>query len=87
MNIDDTESSNEVDEEEFSNDTEEEEFSNDTEEEEVSPYQDVDIIVSFEPCIHLKYRDKKPNAFLEQFNEQECETVYAHAHFFGRSGI
>jgi hypothetical protein len=42
----------------------------------------VDIIISFEPCIHLKHRDKTPNTFEEDFGE-ECDAVYAHAHFYG----
>ncbi|XP_063685269.1 uncharacterized protein LOC134819306 [Bolinopsis microptera] len=80
---------NNSNEDEFSNDTEEmDELQsadyniNDSESDFPTDYQGVDIIVSFEPCNHLKHRDKNPNAFLEEYGE-DCEGVYAHAHFFG----
>ena len=41
-----------------------------------------DILVSFEKCIHLKHRDRKPNAHEEDFGD-DCHQVYAHAHFYG----
>ena len=93
VNVDDIERSNEKDnnnevdhnstEDEFSNDTEEDNDNDKFEPDVDVNYAGVDIIVSFEPCNHLKYRDKNPNAFLEDYGD-ECKLVYAHAHFFGK---
>ena len=81
---------NNSNEDEFSNDTEEmDELQsadyniNNSDSDLTTQYQGVDIIVSFEPCNHLKHRDKNPNSFLEEYGE-DCEGVYAHAHFFGK---
>ena len=81
---------NNSNEDEFSNDTEEmDELQsadyniNNSDSDFTTQYQGVDIIVSFEPCNHLKHRDKNPNSFLEEYGE-DCEGVYAHAHFFGK---
>ncbi|XP_063686272.1 uncharacterized protein LOC134820026 [Bolinopsis microptera] len=85
VNVDDLEKTNEVDynmntEEEFSNEIKDvmdelvqvRELDNDG----------IDIMVSFEPCSHFKHRGKTPNPIEEDFGE-ECDAVYAHAHFFG----
>lgn len=84
MNIDDFEDKNNVEEK----DTQKEEWSNEIDglSESTSATSNgaatVDILVSFERCIHLKHRDRKPNAQEEDFGEG-CHQVYAHAHFFG----
>ncbi|KAL5266886.1 hypothetical protein ACHWQZ_G004056 [Mnemiopsis leidyi] len=75
-------------EDEFSNDSEEldeltvEGDTNDSEQDFPGDYDGVDIIVSFEPCTHLKHRNRKPNSFMEDYG-MDCEGVYGHAHFFG----
>ena len=59
---------------------------NDSEQDFPGDYDGVDIIVSFEPCSHLKHRDRKPNSFMEEYGVN-CEEVYGHAHFYGTSHI
>ena len=84
VNIESLDENNEVEE----NSNQKEEWSNEIEElSELTSLNSneavtANILVSFERCIHLKHRDRKPNSHEEDFGE-DCRQVYAHAHFYG----
>ena len=87
VNVDDLKKTNVVDynmntEEEFSNEIEDEVYELVQIIELDNGNEDIDIMVSFEPCSHFKHRGKTPHPIEEDFGE-DCDAVYAHAHFFG----
>ena len=44
--------------------------------------QEIDITLSFEPCVHAKHRNGRKSSIKEEFGGK-CDHVYAHAHFYG----